>query len=177
MKAVLTLTLKSAWARRLTLGIARAAIAISSALLLAVERVRHDARQSFTQSISGVDLVVGARTGGVQRMLYAVFHSGAATNNIRWNSFAAIANHPAVAWAVPFSLRNAEQFKCRENSAVIADPSPPGRTTDRPEGAFRGGFYWRGASIAPCGGHFWPMARLTGATSPVPDTDSPKQRA
>ncbi|MEW6163913.1 MAG: ABC transporter permease [Pseudomonadota bacterium] len=104
MKAVLLLALKSAWARRLTLGIALAAIAISSALLLAVERVRHDARQSFTQAISGVDLVVGARTGGVQLMLHAVFHSGNATNNIRWDSFAAIASHPAVAWAVPLSL-------------------------------------------------------------------------
>lgn len=104
MKAVLRLALQSAWARRLTLGIALVAIAISSALLLAVERVRHDARQSFTQSISGVDLVVGARTGGVQLMLYAVFHSGAATNNIRWDSFEAIATHPAVAWAVPLSL-------------------------------------------------------------------------
>ncbi len=104
MKAVLLLALKSAWARRLTLGIALIAIALASALLLAVERVRHDARQSFTQSISGVDLVVGARTGGVQLMLYAVFHSGSATNNIRWDSFEAIATHPAVAWAVPLSM-------------------------------------------------------------------------
>lgn len=104
MKAVLALALKSAWARRLTLGIALAAIALASALLLAVERVRHDARTSFTQSISGVDLVVGARTGGVQLMLYAVFHSGSAANNIRWESFAALASHPAVAWAVPLSL-------------------------------------------------------------------------
>ncbi len=104
MKAVLLLALKSAWARRLTLGIALIAIALASALLLAVERVRHDARQSFTQSISGVDLVVGARTGGVQLMLYAVFHSGNATNNIRWDSFEAIATHPAVAWAVPLSM-------------------------------------------------------------------------
>jgi putative ABC transport system permease protein len=104
MKAVLLLALKSAWARRLTLGITLCAIALASALLLAVERVRHDARQSFTQSISGVDLVVGARTGGVQLMLYAVFHSGAATNNIRWDSYAAIASHPAVAWTVPLSL-------------------------------------------------------------------------
>lgn len=104
MKAVLALALKSAWARRLTLAIALVAIAISTALLLAVERVRHDARTGFTQSISGVDLIVGARTGGVQLMLYAVFHSGRATNNIRWESFAAIAGHPAVAWAVPISL-------------------------------------------------------------------------
>ncbi|MHB1359324.1 MAG: ABC transporter permease [Rhodocyclaceae bacterium] len=104
MKAVLLLALKSAWARRLTLAIALIAIALAAALLLAVERVRHDARQSFTQSISGVDLVVGARTGGVQLMLYAVFHSGSATNNIRWDSFEAIATHPAVAWAVPLSM-------------------------------------------------------------------------
>lgn len=104
MKAILRLALKSAWARRLTLGIALLAIALASAMLLAVERVRHDARQSFTQSISGVDLVVGARTGSVQLMLYAVFHSGSAANNIRWDSFEAVATHPAVAWAVPLSM-------------------------------------------------------------------------
>ncbi|WP_126444046.1 ABC transporter permease [Sulfuricystis multivorans] len=104
MKAIVRLALQSAWARRLTLAIALFAIALSSAVLLAVERVRLDARASFSQSISGVDLVVGARTGGVQLMLYAVFHSGAATNDIRWESFTAIAAHPAVAWAVPISL-------------------------------------------------------------------------
>ena len=104
MRAVLLLALKSAWARRLTLGIALVAIALASALLLAVERVRHDARQSFTQTISGVDLVVGARTGSVQLMLYAVFHASSATNNIRWGSFEAITSHPAVDWAVPLSM-------------------------------------------------------------------------
>jgi len=104
MKAILLLALRSAWARRLTLGITLIAIALSSALLIAVERVRGDAHMSFTQSISGVDLVVGARTGGVQLVLYAVFHSGAATNNIRWDSFEAISSHPSVAWAVPISL-------------------------------------------------------------------------
>lgn len=104
MKAMLILAAKSAWARRLTLSITLVAIALASALLLAVERVRHDARQSFSQSISGVDLVVGARTGGVQLMLYAVFHSGNATQNMRWDSFMAFATHPTVDWAVPLSL-------------------------------------------------------------------------
>lgn len=104
MSAMLQLALKSAWARRLTLGIVLVAIAIASALLLAVERIRHDARQSFTQSVSGVDLVVGARTGGVQLMLYAVFHSGSATHNMRWDSHEALASHPAIDWAVPLSL-------------------------------------------------------------------------
>jgi len=104
MKAILLLALKSAWARRLTLGITLVAIALASALLLAVERVRHDARESFTQSVSGVDLVVGPRTGAVQLMLYAVFHSGAATHNMKYESYEALATHPAVEWAVPLSL-------------------------------------------------------------------------
>jgi putative ABC transport system permease protein len=104
MKAILTLTLKSAWARRLTLGIVLVAIAIASALLLAVERVRHDARQSFTQSVSGVDLVVGARSGALQLMLYAVFHTGSATHNLRRESVEALVLNPAIDWAVPLSL-------------------------------------------------------------------------
>lgn len=104
MKAILLLALKSAWARRLTLSITLVAIALASALLLAVERVRVDARESFTQSVSGVDLVVGPRTGAVQLMLYAVFHSGAATHNMKFESYEALASHPAVEWAVPLSL-------------------------------------------------------------------------
>lgn len=104
MIAVLRLAALSAWNRRLTLGLSLIAIAMATTLLLAVERVRVDARQSFTQSVSGVDLVVGARTGSVQLMLYAVFHAGAASNSIAWSSYQAIANHPAVAWSVPLSL-------------------------------------------------------------------------
>ncbi|EXI87737.1 MAG: outer membrane-specific lipoprotein transporter subunit LolC [Candidatus Accumulibacter regalis] len=122
MRAVLLLALKSAWARRLTLGIALVAIALASALLLAVERVRSDARASFTQSVSGVDLVVGARSGAVQLMLYAVFHSGSATNNMRWESFEALATHPAVDWAVPLSLGDGHRgFPVLGTSAAYFD--------------------------------------------------------
>ena len=104
MIAVLRLAALSAWSRRLTLGLTLIAIVLATTLLLSVERIRVDARQSFAQSVSGVDLVVGARTGAVQLMLYAVFHSGAASNNIGWNSYKAIAGHPAVDWVVPLSL-------------------------------------------------------------------------
>ncbi|MCX7165150.1 MAG: ABC transporter permease [Rhodocyclales bacterium] len=104
MKAVLRLAALSAWSRRLTLGLTLISIVLATTLLLAVERLRVDAQQSFTQSVSGVDLVVGARTGAVQLMLYAVFHSGAASNNIGWKSYQSIAGHPAVEWAVPLSL-------------------------------------------------------------------------
>ncbi|HKW85134.1 MAG TPA: ABC transporter permease, partial [Burkholderiaceae bacterium] len=65
---------------------------------------RADVRESFAQSVSGTDLIVGARTGSVQLMLYAVFHVGGATNNIRMSSIDAIAKHRAVDWVVPISL-------------------------------------------------------------------------
>jgi putative ABC transport system permease protein len=80
------------------------AIALSVALLLGVDRVRRDARESFSQSVSGTDLIVGARTSPVQLMLYSVFRIGEATNNMQWQSFEHVLAHPLVAWAVPLSL-------------------------------------------------------------------------
>lgn len=104
MKHLLLLAVRSAWNRRLTLGLTVAAIALSVTMLLGVERIRHEAREGFAQSVSGTDLVVGARTSPVQLMLYAVFRIGEATSNLSWKSAQAIAAHPSVAWTIPLSL-------------------------------------------------------------------------
>ena len=53
MRYLIALAARSAWNRRLTLGLTLVAIALSVALLLGVERVRHDAREGFAQSVSG----------------------------------------------------------------------------------------------------------------------------
>ena len=104
MRHLVYLAARSAWNRRLTLAMTLTAIALSVALLLGVDRVRRDARESFSQSVSGTDLIVGARTSPVQLMLYSVFRMGEATNNMQWKSFEHVAAHPLVAWAVPLSL-------------------------------------------------------------------------
>lgn len=104
MKSLLSLAFASAWNRRATLGLMAISIALSVVLLLGVEQLRTQARESFSQSISGTDLVVGARTSPIQLMLYAVFRLGDATHNIRWSSFQEMAEHPGVAWAIPISL-------------------------------------------------------------------------
>ncbi|MBM3344991.1 MAG: ABC transporter permease [Betaproteobacteria bacterium] len=104
MSYALTLAARSAWNRRLTLGMTLIAFVLSVALLVGIERVRTDARDTFSRSVSGTDLVVGARASAVQLMLYAVFRIGDATNNMRWDSFRMLENHPQVAWAVPLSL-------------------------------------------------------------------------
>ncbi len=104
MKALLPIAARSAWNRRGTLALVMLSIALATALLLGLERLRTDIRSSFAQSVSGTDLVVGARTGPVQLMLYAVFRVGGATNSMRMDSVRAIAAHRAVAWVVPLSL-------------------------------------------------------------------------
>src|SRR5260370_37187070 len=96
MRYLFALAARSAWNRRLTLGMTLVAIALSVTLLLGVERIRHDAREGFAQSVSGTDLVVGARMSPVQLMLYAVFPIGEATNNLRWQTYQAITSNPAV---------------------------------------------------------------------------------
>ena len=104
MKGLLHVALRSAWNRRGTLALVVLSIALATALLLGLERLRSDIRSSFTQAVSGTDLIVGARTGPVQLMLYAVFRVGGATNNISMDSVRAVAAHRAVSWVVPISL-------------------------------------------------------------------------
>jgi putative ABC transport system permease protein len=80
------------------------AIAMSVALILTVEKIRRDAKNSFTQTVSGTDLIIGARSGSVQLLLYSVFRIGNATNNISWESVQEIKQRKAIKWLIPLSL-------------------------------------------------------------------------
>ncbi|NDZ12413.1 peptide ABC transporter permease [Variovorax sp. WS11] len=104
MKALFAIAWKSAWNRRFTLALTVLSIALSTFLLLGVERIRTELRDNFSASVSGTDLIVGARTGSSQLLLYSVFRIGAATNNMQWQSVQALAAHPGVDWVVPLSL-------------------------------------------------------------------------
>ena len=90
--------------RRTTALLSVFAIALSITLFLGVERMRIGAKSSFTNTISGTDLIVGTRAGSVQLLLYSVFRIGNATSNISMESLDAIEAHDDVAWVVPISL-------------------------------------------------------------------------
>jgi putative ABC transport system permease protein len=102
--AIFSLAWKSLLNRRFTALLTVISIALSVALLVGVERLRTEARESFANTLSGTDLIVGARSGPVQLLLYAVFRIGDATNNISWKSYQDIAVHPKVSWTVPIAL-------------------------------------------------------------------------
>ncbi len=98
------LAFKSLVNRRISALLTVLAIAFSVMLLLGVEKIRTGARQSFANTIAGTDLIVGARSGAIQLLLYSVFRIGNATNNLTWQSYQEIAAQDAVAWIVPLSL-------------------------------------------------------------------------
>ncbi len=102
--ATLSLALRSLWNRRTTALLTLCAIAVSVALLLGVEKLRTAAREGFANTVSGVDLIVGARSGQLNLLLYSVFRVGDATANVSWESYQKIARHPDVAWTIPISL-------------------------------------------------------------------------
>lgn len=100
--------LKLAWKslknRRLATSLTVFAMVLSLVLLMSVERIRRAAETGFTQSVSGVDLIVGARSGPLQIVLYSVFNLGQATNNVSIESYNEIKSRPEVDWTIPYSL-------------------------------------------------------------------------
>ncbi len=114
------LALASLRARALTVGMTMLAIALSVALFLGVEKVRTGAKASFADTISGTSLIVGARSGSVQLLLYSVFRIGNATNNVTWESYQDIAARPEVDWIVPISLGDSHrQFRVMGTTAAF----------------------------------------------------------
>ena len=101
---LIKLAAKSLMQRRVSALLTVMMIAVSVFVLLSVEMVRYQAKDSFGKSVSGVDLLVGARTSQLNLLLHSVFQIGHATNNISWQSYREIAKNSKVAWAIPISM-------------------------------------------------------------------------
>jgi putative ABC transport system permease protein len=101
------LTFKSLKNRKFTSLLCVLSIALSVTLFLGIERIRNGARDGFTNTISKTDLIVGAKGSPLQLLLYSIFHIGGAVNNISFESYEKIKNHPQVEWAIPISLGDA----------------------------------------------------------------------
>ncbi|MFC6440793.1 ABC transporter permease [Bowmanella sp. JS7-9] len=106
---MLSLTLKSMRNRRFTLGLTLLSVAISVMLLLGVERLQSQLKQSFTQTISGTDIIVGPRTSQVNLLLYTVFGIGEPTNSLSLAAWQHIKSMPGVSWTVPLSFGDSHQ--------------------------------------------------------------------
>ena len=98
------LALKSLLNRKGSVMLTLTAMSVSIFVLLAIEHIRYQAKESFDNTVSGVDLIVGSRTGSINLLLYSVFRIGSPTNNITWESYEDISANPQVKWAIPIAL-------------------------------------------------------------------------
>jgi len=101
---LIKLATKSLLDRKSSVVLSCIAMTISIFVLLGVEHIRKESKESFSSTISGADLIVGARSGQLNLLLYSVFRLGSPVNNISWGSYQQIASDSNVDWTIPISL-------------------------------------------------------------------------
>jgi len=102
--AILTLAMRSLWARKVTAILTVVSIAAAVLLFVAVENLRQSTRASFERTISDTDVIVGARSSPINLVLYSIFQIGDPTNNVTWQTYEDIRARKDVDWVVPISL-------------------------------------------------------------------------
>jgi putative ABC transport system permease protein len=147
MRFWLGLAWHSAWSRRHALSLVTLSVTVSVLILLSVQQLRDDARRSFSNALSGVDLIVGPRGSATELMLYSVFQIGRPSRNMGFAGFEAIQQMPQVRWAVPVQLGDTYQghpvlgttptlfteFKTQGQGLRWAQGRPFGYPTQQPE--------------------------------------------
>ncbi|HSE88567.1 MAG TPA: FtsX-like permease family protein [Candidatus Binatia bacterium] len=103
-EVLFSLAYRSLKNRKLTSILTLLSLALSVSLWVGIEHIRVGARESFSNTISQTDLIVGARGGSLQLLLYTVFHMGSPTANVSYESYDKIKTQPAVLWTIPISL-------------------------------------------------------------------------
>ncbi|ADE55648.1 ABC transporter permease [Coraliomargarita akajimensis] len=104
MLTILQLALKSLLNRKGAAVLTCLCIGSSVMLLLGVERLRVEAKDSFSNSVSGTDLIVGARGSPAQILLYSVFNIGYPSKNIEYATYVDLCEQSGVRWAIPLSM-------------------------------------------------------------------------
>jgi putative ABC transport system permease protein len=95
---------KSLLNRRGTVMLTILSLTIGIFLVLGISHLRTQVKESFNHTLSGTDLIVGARGGALNLLLYSVFHMGSSTHSIRWQTYEELAKHSQVKWTIPLAM-------------------------------------------------------------------------
>lgn len=104
IQTVLLLASRSAWSRKGSLLLLLLSVITSTCLLVGIDLARQSAKASFSNAVSGTDLIVGAQTSPVSLLLYSVFRIGNATHNLPYKEFQKLEQDPRVKSALPIAL-------------------------------------------------------------------------
>ncbi len=103
------LALKSLLNRKSTVMLTVVSITIGIMLLIAFSFIKDQVKTSFSKTVSGIDLIVGAKTSEVNLLLYSVFHMGTPADNMSWDAYQKINDNKLTAWTIPIALGDSHQ--------------------------------------------------------------------
>ncbi|WP_370391743.1 ABC transporter permease [uncultured Winogradskyella sp.] len=101
---ILKLAIKSIRNRKASVLLSIISIALSIVLLLGIQRIITSLEESFSSTISGTDLIVGAPNGNLSLLLATVFHKGNVNQSISWEAYENIKSYPEIDWTIPIAL-------------------------------------------------------------------------
>ena len=100
---LLRLSFMSLWHRRFSAVLTILAVAFAVMLFLGIDKTRKATYESFENTISGTQLIVGARTTPEALVMASVFNIGNMSANMSTESLEWVASNPSVEWTVPIS--------------------------------------------------------------------------
>jgi putative ABC transport system permease protein len=106
---LMRLAVKSLLQRKLAVALIVLAMSLSLATLLLTRSLSSELRSSFSNSISGTDLIVAARSHPLQVLLYSVFRMGTPTQAMSAERWHEIGQQPQTAWTFPIVLGDSHQ--------------------------------------------------------------------
>lgn len=101
---VFRLLISSMRSRSFAIALLLFSLSVSIALFLAVNRLQNSAKDSFNASVSGVDMIVGARNSELPILLFSVFRLGAPQRDISMETYEDIKANKRIDWTVPIAL-------------------------------------------------------------------------
>lgn len=85
------------------------ALMVSVSLLFAIEHIRTQTQENFKRTVSGIDLVVAARSSQINVLLSSVFRIGANPNSVSWSTYQNILQDKNIVWGIPLALGDSFQ--------------------------------------------------------------------
>ena len=100
---IFQLAFKSMRRRKSTILLGVVSVTIAITLILGLARFQKAAQDSFFNTISQADLIVGTRTGSINLLLSTLFQIGSVPAGVKHESYEKIRKLPNVAWSIPLS--------------------------------------------------------------------------
>ncbi|MDK2778681.1 MAG: ABC transporter permease [Pseudomonadota bacterium] len=101
---LIRLAVKSLLQRKTAALLIILAISLSMSALLLTRSLSSELKNSFNSSVSGTDLIVGARSHPLQVLLYSVFRLGNPTQAVSAGRWQEIQQLPQLSWSFPIAL-------------------------------------------------------------------------